>query len=132
MPSHEAIHTTVEQYLDRFSAGDRAGWLALWAPDATMEDPVGSPLKTTPEEIGGFFDESRAMADALRLVATGPVLVAAGEAAFPMQARPTIGGTEFVVDIIDTMAFADGPDGTALIQRMRAYWDPATMRPAGD
>jgi steroid Delta-isomerase len=147
------IAHTVDQYIERFSAGDRAGWLDLWAPDATMEDPVGTPVKAGHDEIGGFFDESRAMADVLRLVRTGPVRIVAGEAAFPFQARPTIGGTEFCVDIIDVMTFTANPDTGAAdtgaadaeagsggvegevraqIATMRAFWDPATMRPADD
>jgi steroid Delta-isomerase len=140
------IAHTVDQYLERFTAGDRAGWLDLWAPAATMEDPVGTPRKVGHEQIGTFFDESRAMADELRLVRTGPVRIVAGEAAFPFQARPTIGGTEFCVDIIDVMTFTANPGtgadrteggsgGTggevrAHIASMRAFWDPATMRPA--
>lgn len=132
MPTNEQIQDVVDRYVDRFSAGDRAGWLALWAEDATMEDPVGTPVKNGHDEIGEFFDQSMGMADSLRLVRTGPVRIAAGEAAFPMQARPTMGGTEYAVDIIDVMAFADGPDGGALIATMRAFWDPATMHPADD
>ena len=52
--------------------------------------------------------------------------VAGDEAAFPMQARPRMGGEEFVVDIIDVMRF----DDEARITSMRAFWDPAEMRPA--
>lgn len=131
MASNEQIQDIVDRYLATFTAGDRASWLALWAADATMEDPVGTPVKTGHDEIGGFFDESMGMADSIRLVATGPARIAAGEVAFPMQARPTIGGAELVVDIIDVMAFTDGPDGPR-ISTMRAFWDPSTMRPADD
>ena len=46
----------------------------------------------------------------------------------PMQARPDIGGSTFVVDIIDVMTF----DDAGKITTMRAYWDPAEMRPADD
>jgi|SRR5690606_28716004 len=130
MPEREQIRAVVERYVECFTAGDREGWLALWAEDASMEDPVGTPPKRGREEIGAFFDQSLAMADTLRLVLTGPVCIAAGEVAFGMQARPTIGGTEFVVDIIDVMQFTDGPDGTPHIAAMRAFWDPALMRPA--
>ena len=66
------------------------------------------------------------MADSIELRRTGPVRVAAGEAAFPFQARPTIGGTTFRLDIIDVMTFDD--DGR--IATMRAFWDPAEMSPA--
>ena len=55
-------------------------------------------------------------------------LVAAGEAAFPMQVRPTIGGMEMIIDVIDVMVF----DDDARIVDMRAFWDPTEMRPADD
>lgn len=126
MPDADAIRATIAQYQERFSEADREGWLELFAPDATMEDPVGSPVKHGLEEIGAFFDQSHGMADTLRLQATGPVRVAGDEAAFPMQARPRMGGEEFVVDIIDVMRF----DDEARITSMRAFWDPAEMRPA--
>lgn len=130
MADADQIRTVVEQYVAHFSAGDRASWLDLWADDATMEDPVGTPLKRGHEEIGAFFEQSMSMADSLRLVLSGPVCIAAGEVAFGMQARPTMGGTEFCVDIVDVMQFRDGPDGSPRIQTMRAFWDPSTMRPA--
>jgi steroid delta-isomerase len=52
--------------------------------------------------------------------------VAAGECAFPMQARPVIGEDTYAVDIIDVMTF----DADGRILTMRAFWDPAEMRPA--
>jgi steroid delta-isomerase len=76
--------------------------------------------------IGQFFDESSGLADSIELRLTGPVRVAAGEGAFPMQARPNLGGTTYCVDIIDVMTF----DDAGKITTMRAFWDPAEMRPA--
>jgi steroid delta-isomerase len=122
------IRRTVEAYCAAFSRRDRDAYVGLFTDDAWIEDPVGSPRLEGPEAIGGFFDQSSGMADSIELRQTGPVRVAAGECAFPMQARPEIGGTTFVVDIIDVMTFTD--DGH--ITTMRAFWDPAEMRPADD
>ncbi len=122
------IRRTVDAYCAAFSRRDRDAYVGLFAEDAWIEDPVGSPRLEGPEAIGGFFDQSSGMADSIELRQTGPVRVAAGECAFPMQARPEIGGTTFVVDIIDVMTFTD--DGR--ITTMRAFWDPAEMRPADD
>src|SRR5215218_2669070 len=99
-------------------------YVGLFADDAWIEDPIGSPRLTGPDEIGGFFDQSSSMAESIELRRTGPVRAAVGEGAFPMQARPNIGGTTFVVDIIDVMTF----DDAGKITTMRAYWDPAEMR----
>jgi steroid delta-isomerase len=122
------IRATVEAYCAAFTARDRDAYTGLFTEDAWIEDPVGTPRREGREAIGGFFDESSGMADAIELRQTGPVRVAAGECAFPMQARPEIGGTTYCVDIIDVMTFAD--DGR--ITTMRAFWDPAEMRPADD
>jgi hypothetical protein len=45
-----------------------------------------------------------------------------------MQARPTMGGTTYALDIIDHMTF----DDAGKIATMRAFFDPTTMGPATD
>ncbi len=129
MPADAAtIRATVAAYCAAFTAGDRDAYTGAFTPDAWIEDPVGTPRLEGHDAIGGFFDQSRSLAETIELRQTGPVRVAAGECAFPMQARPNIGGATFVVDIIDVMTFDD--DGR--ITTMRAFWDPAEMRPADD
>src|SRR5688572_17396152 len=129
MPADAAtIRAAVEAYCAAFTARDQDAYVALFAPDAWIEDPVGTPRHEGAEAIGGFFAQSSAMADSIELRQTGPVRVAVGECAFPMQARPVIGGDTYVVDIIDVMSF----DDAGKITTMRAFWDPAEMRPAED
>lgn len=122
------IRATVEGYCAAFTAGDQGAYVALFAEGAWIEDPVGTPRHEGKEAIGTFFDMSSSMADSIELRQTGPVRVAAGEAAFPMQARPVIGGATLAVDIIDVMTF----DDAGKITTMRAFWDPAEMRAAED
>ena len=122
------IRSVVDAYCAAFTKGDRDAYVALFAEDAWIEDPVGTPKREGHDGIGRFFDESSGLADSIELRLTGPVRVAAGEGAFPMQARPNLGGTTYCVDIIDVMTF----DGIGKITTMRAFWDPAEMRPADD
>jgi steroid delta-isomerase len=122
------IRATVDAYCAAFTDGDRAAYVGLFAEDAWIEDPVGTPRYEGRDAIGGFFDQSSSLADSIELRLTGPVRVAAGECAFPMQARPSMGGATFCVDIIDVMTF----DDAGHITTMRAFWDPAEMRPAED
>jgi steroid delta-isomerase len=128
MTDAATIRATVERYTTSFGARDRAGYIGCFADGAWIEDPVGSPRREGHEAIGAFFDETTGMAESIELRPTGPVRVAAGECAFPMQARPVLGGATFCVDIIDVMTF----DDTGAITTMRAFWDPAEMRPAED
>lgn len=124
MATPEQIRTTVDRYIEHWSQGDRAAWLELFAPHATVEDPIGSDVRTGPAELTELWDLVHGLADRLQLVRTGPTRVAGHEAAFPMQALTVTGGTELVVDIIDVMTF----DDAARITSMRAYWDASEMR----
>ncbi len=122
------IRSVVDQYCATFTAGDQDGYVGLYADDAWIEDPVGTPRHEGRDAIGAFFAMSRSLAEVIELRLTGPVRVAAGEAAFPMQARPQIGDTTYAVDIIDVMTF----DDEGKITTMRAFWDAGEMRPASD
>ena len=86
---------------------------------------MGSPRRVGPEAIGGFWDETRSMADALDLVPMGFRVVVGNEAVLTLQARPVIGGQTFTLDIVDHMTF----DDTGKIVALRAFFDPATMAP---
>ena len=122
------IRATIAAYCAAFSAGDEAAYVSLFAPDGWIEDPVGTPRHQGAAALAAFFRQSASMAESIELRTTGPVRVAGAEAAFPMQARPVLGGTTYVVDIIDVMTF----DEDGRITTMRAFWDPAELRPADD
>jgi steroid delta-isomerase len=118
MATEQQIRDTVQRYLAAFSAGDREGWLDLFAPDATVEDPVGTDVCKGRDEIGAFWDQSQSMTDAVTLqLVQGP----GGnerEIAFAMEAHAQIGDTTMVVPTIDVMTFDD--DGR--ITSQRAFW----------
>lgn len=120
MEIEDKIRETIAVYLERFSAGDREGWLALFAPDATMEDPVGTELKHGRDEIGVFWDESRSLADQIELkMVQGPAVIG-NEAAWAMEAHAQSGDMRMVIGTIDVMTFGD--DGR--ITTMRAFYRP--------
>lgn len=127
MPDAAAIRATIDQYLARFSAGDRDGWLALWADDATMEDPVGSPLRHGRDAIGAFYDESTSTVDSVELRLAGAVIVVGNEASFPFEVRPVMGGVTMALPVIDVMTF----DDDARITSQRAFVDFSLLAPVG-
>jgi steroid delta-isomerase len=129
MPDADAIRATVVAYQAAFTANDREGWVGKFAPDATLEDPVGSEVKQGHAGIGEFWDGLRSMAADAVMVSTGPTRVAGTEAAFPFQIRVKMGDDVMLLDVIDVMTFVDGDDGSAKIKTMRAFWDMADMRP---
>jgi steroid delta-isomerase len=118
------IRETIAVYLERFSAGDREGWLDLFAADATMEDPVGTEIKHGREEIGKFWDESLSLADEITLkMVQGPAVIG-NEAAWAMEAHAKSGDMRIVSGTIDVMTFDD--DGR--ITTMRAFYRPEDAR----
>ncbi len=125
MPDAEQIRATVQRYTEVFSAGDKEGYVGLFADDATLEDPVGGEVHRGVEAIRAFWDMTREMTPTIELRLTGPVRVAGNEAAFPGEARPSLGDTPMAVPVVDTLAFDD--DGK--ITRLRAFWDFADLQP---
>lgn len=128
MPDADAINATIDAYLAAFSKSDRDGWLGCFADGAWIEDPVGTPRRDGKDAIGAFWDETHAVPDSVELRPLGLRIVIGAEATFTMQARPVLGGETYAIDIIDHMTF----DEAGRITTMRAFFDPATMRPAAD
>jgi len=118
----EHMRDVLARYVDGMTRGDCDGIMALYADDATVEDPVGSEPRRGRAAIAELY---RNAAGKLRLELDGRVRVADRYAAAPMLGYPH-GMAGMVVEIVDVMTFND--DG--LITSMRAYWSPDTMRPA--
>jgi steroid delta-isomerase len=128
MAEPDTIRSTISRYMTAMSAGDRDTWVGCFAPQATLEDPVGAEVVIGREAIGAFFDNAHALADGITMEPTGPVRVAADEAAFPFRIVTTLGADRLAMPVIDVMAFDD--DGR--ITSMRAFWDMADMTPLDD
>jgi steroid delta-isomerase len=101
---------------------DIEGIMALYADDATAEDPVGGDVQEGSEAIKNFYSMT---APLLQVELTGPICVAGNECAFPLLAQLTMGEDISYLDATDVLTFND--DGK--ISRMRAYWNPEELRP---
>jgi steroid delta-isomerase len=121
MPSADEIRRTVERYVQLMNAGDADGIAALYADDATLEDPIGSPAQRGRAAILGWY---RAAAGKVRVELTGPIRVAGGEAAFPMLGTIGAPASPAYLDIIDVMKF----DAAGRIAAMRAFWSADAIR----
>jgi len=125
VPDADQIRATIQRYTEVFSAGDKEGYVGLFAEEATLEDPVGGEVHRGLDAIRAFWDLTREMTPRIELTLTGPVRVAGQEAAFPGEARPTMGEDTMAIPVIDTVAF----DDEGKITRLRAFWDFADLRP---
>ena len=124
MPTPQQMEAAFVAYCDRLTAGDADGVAALFADDATIEDPLGVRRYSGRAEIQAFYKGAIERASPqVRLI--GPVRTSyVNEAAAPMQSRSNFGGTPKEIDIIDVFAF----DDAGLIISMKAYWGDANMR----
>ncbi len=119
------IAETIDTYLRTLTAGDRDGWLGCWRDDATMEDPVGTPVKHGIDEIAAFYDQLRGQVEHLELRALREPVIIGNEAAFAFEIVVTIGDTKLGMTAIDVMTFDD--DGKIATQR--AFADMTKMAP---
>jgi steroid delta-isomerase len=120
-PTADHIRSILQRYVELVSAGDYEAITALYASDATVEDPVGSQPRRGREEIRDLY---RNAAGKVRLELQGNVRVAGTSAAAPMIGRPA-GMEGMIVEIVDVMTFNE----EGLITSMQAYWGPDTIRP---
>lgn len=121
MPTPEAMEAAVHTYVEAFDKGDAALAASIFAQDAVIDDPIGSPPKVGQAAILQFYTES--MATGAKLVLQGPVRVATAHVAFAMQVRLNWGGKDMAIDVIDTFAF----DEAGKVKQMQAYFGPGNM-----
>ena len=124
MPTPEQIRATIDAYVDAYDRNDRAAFLALWAPDGVLEDPVGTPSHTGQKALAAFWDGARELADRIVLVLKS-VHIAGGEAAAVIEINAHIGDGGLLLHAVDAMQFDD--DGR--LTSVRAYWDMAAAVP---
>jgi steroid Delta-isomerase len=120
MDAAKAVNT----YLEALPNGDVETIVGLYAHDAHIEDPVGSPRVEGHDAIRAFYGRSIQAISGARLL--GPIRVAGQEVAFPFEITMQYNGQMLVMDIIDTFRF----DTQGRIVEMRAFWSEANMRPA--
>lgn len=121
MPDPIKMEAAVHAYVAAFEAGSVDQVMALYAADATCEDPVGSPVHNGWEAIRAFYTES--MKTGAKLKLEGPVRVVGDLAVFPFSVNLDYGGGPKRIDVIDSFRF----DADNQVVEMRAYWGPTNM-----
>lgn len=121
MPNTEQMIAAVHAYVDAFDKGDPELAVALFAPDATIEDPIGTPLKADVAAIREFYVGS--MASGAKLVLDGPIRIGGDYAAFAFSAKLNLNDQDMRVDVIDTFKFNEA----GKVVEMKAYFGPDNM-----
>ncbi len=104
----------VHRYVEAFDKQDIGIIRDMYAEDATVEDPVGTPIHDGIEAICAFYEG--ALASGARLELTGTPRCTGNAVAFPFKA--VMPGMQ--VEIIDVFEFNDA----GKVACMRAYWGP--------
>lgn len=118
--SNQRIREVIEAYVDRVANGTTDEVLALYADGATVEDPVGTEVRSTRESIREFYSALEDLEQESRLLTAR---IAGGEAAFQFELATKAGEQTYTLSPIDVMTFDD--DG--LITSMRAFWGNSDM-----
>jgi steroid delta-isomerase len=124
-PTRDAMEATLNAYVDRVNAGDAEGVLALFAPGAVIEDPIGSPAKSG-EDLPQWFADAAAFAT--RITPVAPIRGSHADEAlliFDVEFTPP-GSPRLRVRSADACRF----DALGRIVSLRAFWGPEDLAPA--
>ena len=122
MPDEKKMKQAMQAYIDLYNKDDLEGVVGLYADAATVEDPVGTPVKAGKAAIRDFY--KYAMTTGARLALAAPIRGSHGNsAAMAFDVNLKYQGTQMVIRVIDVMTFDDAGKFTS----MRAYWGPGDM-----
>lgn len=119
MPSSETMIAAIQAHCRTLSGHDKDAWLALWAEDTVLEDPVGVDTYRGLESLRTTFWKLIDNLTPMKLWLERDVIVCGHEAIAILHGVVTSGGKlQRVGPIVDHFTFND--DGK--IKTMRAFW----------
>jgi len=125
-PTRAAMEAALDAYVERINAGDAAGVLALFAPGAVIEDPIGIPIKSG-EDLPGWFADT--VAFQTRITPVTPIRGSHADEAllvFDVEFTPP-DSPRLRLRSADACRF----DAAGRITSLRAFWGPEDLAPAG-
>jgi steroid Delta-isomerase len=126
MISQARMKAVLQAYVDGLNAGDADAVIALFAPDAVIEDPVGTSEKRGPEIVAWF---RRAATMRARLELATPIRGSHGlAAAMAFTVTTRFDGKLRTTRSLDTIRF----DEHGRIIRLEGYWGPEDVEVRAD
>jgi len=122
MATPEQMKATVHAYAAAFAASDAEQVVALYAADATVEDPIGSEVLKGHDAIRAFY--TRSMGMGAKLFIQEPIRVVQNTAAFAFYVIVEQPNMRMQIDVIDLFEF----NNEGKVTSMRAYWGPENMK----
>ena len=124
MPTRQQLRDCVLNYIEHYNARNLDAVVALFADNATLEDPVGTPAAVGREAIYRHYVQSLASGAVLQL--SGPIhATEADYVAFSMFAIIPM-GQDMRFDVIETYRV----DEAGKITELRAYFGPDNLFPS--
>lgn len=114
------IRDVVEQYVKLVATGPTEDIVALYAPDAVVEDPIGSTPRQGHDAIREMYQTLEA---AQRETSVDTVRVVGSHAIVGFTLVTRFGEHKMTLSPIDVMEF----DEQGRIVSMKAYWGPDDM-----
>ncbi|WOC12271.1 nuclear transport factor 2 family protein [Gordonia sp. MP11Mi] len=117
----EKISAAVQAYIDGLNTGTAEEIADLYADGATVEDPVGAPLRTTRDELVEFYGIITGMPHRQATLAWSRV--AGDTAVFEFTLVTGTDDGKFKITPVDIMVF----DANGKVSSMRAVWNPSDL-----
>jgi steroid delta-isomerase len=122
MASEQQMKEAMQAYIDAFNRSDAEAIVALYAEDATVEDPVGKEPMAGRARIADFY--RMAIKTGAKLSLAAPIRASHGNAAaMAFDVKLDMPQGRALIRVIDVMTF----DERGRFKSMRAYWGPGDM-----
>lgn len=128
----QAVETAVDRYVSALRSKDLDAWLATFADEAKLVDPVPSEPHIGKEGLAAFWRSVTDLANAIDLE-VGALHVCGDEAAMSFKMTLTSASGRATVAGIQTFNF--DPEGKIVLSK--SYWEPqdvvaGTVEPGGE
>lgn len=118
----EKIAATVQRYIDGLNTGTAEDIADLYADGATVEDPIGAPVRSTRAELVEFYGIITGLES--REATLKWTKIAGDTAVFEFTLVTGVAGAHFEITPVDIMVF----DEAGKIASMRAVWTQEDLR----
>ncbi len=116
------IDAAVGAYIDLLTNGTAEQIADLYAPDATVEDPIGADVRNTREQLVEFYSIITGMDE--HVATLNWKKIAGDTAVFEFTLVTGTTDMRFEITPIDIMVF----DADGKISSMRAVWTPSDLK----
>lgn len=118
----DKIAATVQAYIDGLNSGTAEDIADLYADGATVEDPIGAPVRSTRAELVEFYGIITGLDT--REATLAWTKIAGDTAVFQFTLVTGVAGSKFEITPVDIMVF----DEAGKIVSMRAVWSQEDLK----